>query len=230
MMRRRTRSHAFSARGLPRLFRAAAAAAVLALSGAGASAQNRPGDFDFYVLSLSWSSSFCALEGAEKGRDQCAPGAGHGFVLHGLWPQYERGFPSFCDADRAPPRAALEQARALFPSEGLARHQWRKHGSCTGRAPSEYFADARRARDMVAIPEQFQAPRAARKLDPMDVERAFLAANRTLRPGMMTVTCQRGLLEEVRVCLSKDLREFRPCPDVVRQACRAREITAPPVL
>jgi ribonuclease T2 len=217
-------------RGLSLRLSAALAAAFLALSGAGASAQNRPGDFDFYVLSLSWSSSFCALEGAEKGREQCAPGAGHGFVLHGLWPQYERGFPSFCDADRTPPRAAMEQARGLFPSEGLARHQWRKHGTCTGRAPSEYFADTRRAREMVTIPDQFQAPRSALKLDPMDVQRAFLAANRTLRPGMMAVTCQRGLLEEVRVCLSKDLREFHPCPDVVRRSCRARDITAPPVL
>ena len=210
--------------------RLALAAAAFALSCAGASAQNRAGDFDFYVLALSWSSSFCALEGAEKGREKCAPGAGHGFVVHGLWPQYERGFPSFCDSGRTPPRAALEEARAIFPSEGLARHQWRKHGTCTGRAPSEYFADARRARDLVSVPDAFQAPRSARALDPMDVQRAFFAANRGLRPGMMAVTCQRGLLEEVRICMSKDLREFRACPDVARQSCRAREIKAPPIL
>lgn len=215
-------------RGLP--IRALSALAALILSSVGALAQNRSGDFDFYVLALSWSSSFCALEGAQKGREQCAPGAGHGFVLHGLWPQYERGYPSFCDANRTPPRAALDQARDIFPSEGLARHQWRKHGSCAGRSPSEYFADARRAREMVTIPEELKAPRQARAFEPLEVQRAFIAANRGLRPGMMAVTCQRGLLEEVRVCMSKDLREFRPCPDVVRQSCRAREITAPPVL
>ncbi len=196
-----------------------------------ASANVAPGQFDFYVFALSWSASFCALEGAQKGRDQCAPGAANGFVVHGLWPQNERGFPSNCDSGaRNPPRAAMDLAREIYPEEGLARHQWRKHGTCSGRSPSEYFADAARARDKIVIPEEFKSPGKARILDPMDVQRAFMAANRGLRPGMMAVTCQRGLLQEVRVCLSKDLREFQSCPEVARQACRAREISAPPAL
>jgi len=190
-----------------------------------------PGNFDFYVLALSWSASFCALEGAQKGREQCAPGAANGFVVHGLWPQNERGFPSNCEAGaRNPPRAAMDIARAVFLEEGLARHQWRKHGTCSGRSPSEYFAETGRARDKIVIPEEFKAPGKAQSFAPMDVQRAFLAANRGLRPGMMAVTCQRGLLQEVRVCLSKDLREFQACPEVARQACRAREISAPPAL
>jgi ribonuclease T2 len=190
-----------------------------------------PGNFDFYVLALSWSASFCALEGTQKGREQCAPGAANGFVVHGLWPQNERGFPSNCEAGaRNPPRAAMDIARAIFPEEGLARHQWRKHGTCSGRSPSEYFAETGRARDKIVIPEEFKAPGKAQSFAPMDVQRAFLAANRGLRPGMMAVTCQRGLLQEVRVCLSKDLREFQACPEVARQACRAREISAPPAL
>lgn len=190
-----------------------------------------PGKFDFYVLALSWSASFCALEGAQKGREQCAPGAANGFVVHGLWPQNERGYPSNCETGaRNTPRAAMEIARAIFPEEGLARHQWRKHGTCTGRSPSEYFAETGRARDKVVIPEEFKAPGKAQSFTPMDVQRAFIAANRGLRPGMMAVTCQRGLLQEVRVCLGKDLREFQACPEVARQACRAREISAPPAL
>ena len=190
-----------------------------------------PGQFDFYVFALSWSASFCALEGAQKGREQCAPGAANGFVVHGLWPQNERGFPSNCEAGaRNPPRAAMDLAREIYPEEGLARHQWRKHGTCSGRAPSEYFAEVARARDKIVIPAEFKTPGKAQSFAPMDVQRAFMAANRGLRPGMMAVTCQRGLLQEVRVCLSKDLREFQPCPEVARQACRAREISAPPAL
>src|ERR1044072_2158162 len=62
--------------------------------------QNAPGEFDFYVLSLSWSPSFCeaASERGNKGRSQVAQCGGRpfSFVVHGLWPQYERGFPEFC--------------------------------------------------------------------------------------------------------------------------------------
>src|SRR6476659_3186155 len=59
--------------------------------------QNRPGQFDFYVLSLSWSPSFCEASG-ERGtppQQQCGARP-YSFVVHGLWPQYENGFPEFC--------------------------------------------------------------------------------------------------------------------------------------
>lgn len=185
----------------------------------------RAGDFDFYVLALSWSPGFCELKGGDN--RQCEPGAGLGFVLHGLWPQYERGFPSDCSGPSTPSRVALEGADGVFPTEGLARYEWRKHGTCTGRSPSDYFADAARARQGVAIPPPFQKPTAPQSFVPIDIERAFVAANSRLRPGMMAVGCRRGLLEDVKICLSKDLREFRACPEVVRRGCRAREISVP---
>lgn len=187
-----------------------------------------PGDFDFYVLALSWSSSFCAS--GNEDRDQCQMGANHGFVVHGLWPQFVRGFPSDCPSPiRNPPASALRDAEGVFPDLGLARYEWRKHGTCSGRSPSEYFADVRRARNKVEIPQELQQPRSAQRLAPLDIQRAFIDANRGLRPGMMTVACQRGMLQEVRICLSKDLRDFTPCPEVVRQACRSQQINVPPV-
>jgi ribonuclease T2 len=60
---------------------------------------------------------------------------------------------------------------------------------------------------------------------PIDIARQFVAANRGLRPDMMSVTCRRGHLQEVRICFSKDLRGFTPCPEVARQNCRAGEVT-----
>lgn len=187
-----------------------------------------PGDFDFYVLSLSWSSGFCATGGAEKNRRQCAPGVGLGFVVHGLWPQYERGFPSDCGpAGRFPSRIALEQANGVFPDEGLARYEWRKHGTCSGKSPSDYFADVRRARDAVVVPPQFKTARGDQTWNPIDVLRAFESANPRLRPGMSAVGCRQGVLQEVRICFSKDLRDFRPCPEVARATCRTRELTVP---
>jgi len=184
------------------------------------------GNFDYYLLALSWSPSFCALGGAEKSRRQCAPGANPGFVVHGLWQQYARGYPPYCDGGDLP-YGALAAARDLYPDENLARHEWRAHGACTGKSPQNYFADVRAARAAVAIPPAFQAPREDAYLSPRDIERAFFDANPRLRPGMMAITCRGGALQEARICLSKDLRDFVACPDVVRRGCRSQNIAAP---
>src|SRR5690349_19561279 len=77
--------------------------ATFAGIGSTASAQEErrgePGKFDFYVLALSWSPSYCeaAKERApdRTPQQQCTARPYH-FVIHGLWPQYERGFPRDC--------------------------------------------------------------------------------------------------------------------------------------
>lgn len=204
--------------------------ALLCLAGA-AQAQGfgqrggAPGDFDFYVLALSWSPGFCELDGDRtRNREQCAGGSGLRFVVHGLWPQYERGFPSDCGpSGRSPTRMAMDQAAGLFPSEGLARYQWRKHGSCSGSSPADYFADVRRAREKVKIPPALASVDSERSWTALDLERAFVDANPGLRTDMMSVSCRRGVLEEVRICFSKDLRGFRSCGEVDRSGCRARD-------
>lgn len=186
-----------------------------------------PGDFDFYVLALSWSPGFCELDGdRDRNREQCAEGAGLRFVVHGLWPQNERGYPSECGpAGRTPSRIALEQAKGLFPTKGLARYEWRKHGTCSGSSPSDYFADVRRARDKVVIPPALAKAERNQNWTAIDLERAFVAANPGLRTDMMSVACKRGVLQEVRICFSKDLRDFRMCQEVDRSGCRTRDIT-----
>jgi ribonuclease T2 len=187
-----------------------------------------PGVFDFYVLSLSWSPGFCDTGGAQKHRPQCDAGSGLGFVVHGLWPQYESGFPSDCGpAGRSPSRIALDGAKGVYPDVNLARYEWRKHGTCSGKSPSDYFADVRRARDAVEIPPPFRAASDKQTWTPIDIERAFIAANSKLRPDMMGIACRSGVLEEVRICFSKDLREFHTCPEVSRGSCRTRELRVP---
>src|ERR1700712_548738 len=86
--------------------------------------QNAPGEFDFYVLSLSWSPSFCeaASERGNSGRSQQAQCGGRpfAFVVHGLWPQYERGFPDYCQ--RPSPRLdrnIMSSMLDLMPAPGL---------------------------------------------------------------------------------------------------------------
>ena len=188
-----------------------------------------PGDFDFYLLTLSWSPGFCDTGGQAKSPDQCAIGAGLGFVVHGLWPQNAQGYPSDCDGNPRPvSRTALALAQGVFPSDGLARYEWRKHGTCTGLSPEGFFASVRRARDKIAIPDAFKAPRQEQSFAPIEIMRAFIAVNPGLRLGAMAVSCARGELADVRLCLSKDLRSFVDCPEVARRACRSPSIAVAP--
>lgn len=224
-------------RHLARVLPLAALALAGAVSGGPAAAQQadrsgRPGDFDFYVLALSWSPGFCALEGRSGRREQCAVGKRHAFVVHGLWPQYERGYPRECTIrDGAMPRSPspsrrdMALAARIFPEQGLARHQWRVHGTCSGSTPEDYFRDTARARERVVVPQALQGLRTDRRVSPDAVERAFIAANPGLAPDMIATACDRGRLKEVRICLTRDLSGFRACPEVDRGGCRDRNVT-----
>jgi len=211
--------------------RLAAALALLAAALAAApEASAQPAAFDYYVLALSWSPGFCDLGGERKSLRQCAPGAGYGFVVHGLWP--DRAFgpdPEDCDSGADVSRADLAAVSGLYPSDGLAAYEWRKHGTCSGLDPSGYFAAVRAARDGLAIPTQLQGVRAWTRMDPEDIRQAFIAANANMRPDNIAVTCAKGQLVDVRVCLSKTLRAFATCPQVARNSCRRDSILVAPL-
>jgi ribonuclease T2 len=188
-----------------------------------------PGNFDFYLLTLSWSPGFCDTGGASKSPDQCSVGSELGFVVHGLWPQFQHGYPSDCDPGLPVSRIALQETHGVFPNEGLARYEWRKHGSCTGLGAEAFFASVKRARESISVPDAFKAPRERQTFAPMEIQRAFSAANPGLRPDAMAIGCTRGELEDVRLCLSKDLRQFVNCPEVARATCRSQSIAVAPV-
>ena len=205
--------------------------ALLASASAGAQPMREirgapAGQFDFYVLALSWSPGFCEVEGGDRNREQCETGGGLGFVVHGLWPQLEQGYPTHCRPEgRVPSRLVVEAAREIYPDEGLARHQWRKHGNCSGQSPADYFASVRRAADLVRIPNRLARPETPTKALPIEIERAFADANPGLRPDMMAVSCRRRLFLEIRVCIEKNLRGFRRCEQVDRDGCDGSEVT-----
>lgn len=196
---------------------------------AGGSALPQGSGFDFYVLSLSWSPSYCEAEGDEADRQQCAAARPYAFVVHGLWPQYERGYPTDCRvADRDVPRDLTRSLHDIMPSSGLIRHQWRKHGSCTGLSQAEYFAVLRKARETVAIPSEFMRLDQYRTVAPAEVEARFLQSNAALSARGIAVTCDERYLREVRICMTRDL-SFRACEEVDRRACRIAKAVMPPV-
>src|SRR5438128_3124568 len=162
--------------------------------------QNQPGQFDFYVLSLSWSPSFCEAAG-ERGtppQQQCGARP-YSFVVHGLWPQYERGFPEFCQQP-APrlDRNIVSSMLDLMPAPRLIFNEWDKHGTCSGLSPRAYFDTIRKARATVKIPEEYLDLKAPRMVSPNEVETAFVKANPGLKPTAIAVTCDSRRLSEVR--------------------------------
>lgn len=182
--------------------------------------------FDFYVLSLSWSPAYCGLKGSQADPAQCNAPKPYRFIVHGLWPQNERGFPDSCGSGGYPSRDEIRSISDITPSAGLIRHEWEKHGSCSGLSPAGYFTVMRLASQKVAIPAQFSgASRFA--LTPQAVETTFIRVNPGLSTGGITTSCDGGLLTEVRICLSKSL-EFRNCPEVDRNSCRANSVRIEP--
>ena len=185
----------------------------------------RAGDFDYYVMSLSWSAAYCEIEGDEKGDDQCDPRHDHTFTLHGLWPQSEVGWPSYCrTGEHDPSRSETAAMGDIMGSGGLAWYQWRKHGRCSGLSAEDYFAAARQAYESIGIPTILREVRKDLKVHPSVIEEAFIEANPSLDPSMVTVTCDQGLIREVRICLTRDLHS-RACGIDVSRDCRMPDAT-----
>lgn len=189
----------------------------------------RPGEFDYYVMALSWSPNWCALEGDSRRSPQCRADSGHGWMLHGLWPQYHRGWPSFCRTTEPQPTPAMTAAMAdIMGTPGLAWHQWRKHGVCSGLSARAYFDLSRRAYDSITRPDVFRQLERPVRLPASLIEEAFLRDNPGLEPDMLTITCREGRIQEARLCLSKDLNPV-PCGrDVVRD-CTLRDALFDPL-
>jgi len=208
-------------------------AVTIGLASAQDRRQNEPGKFDFYVLSLSWSPSFCEAS-AERGgnnrsaQQQCGERP-YSFVVHGLWPQYDKGFPEFCQVP-APrlDRNIVSSMLDLMPAPRLIFNEWDKHGTCSGLSARGYFESVRKARAVVKIPEQYIDLKEPLMVTPDEVEEAFVKANTGLTRTSLAITCDSKRLSEVRICMSRDF-QFRECGEIDRRACRRDKLVMPPV-
>jgi ribonuclease T2 len=168
----------------------------------------KPGDVDYYVLVLGWSPTYCLKEGNDRGDAHCNADRPDEFVLHGWWPQYEKGWPEDCYQGQRPwvPSEVIDDMRDIMPSKELIIHEHKAHGTCTGLALGPYYDAARKAFDQVSIPAAYDDPKAQRFVSPDTIEGEFIAANDWLKPDMIAVTCRGGNLFDVRICFSEDLR------------------------
>lgn len=187
-------------------------------------------DFDFYVLSLSWSPTWCAAHDQDGRTPQCNGKRRYGLVVHGLWPQNEHGYPENCRSSE-PDRVPNNLVRSLFdivPSAGLAGHEWRAHGTCSGLTQERFFGQLRAAFSKIQMPPVIFNGSIDRRLKTDDIESLMMSFNRGLPKDGIAVTCEAGQLAEIRICMTKSL-DFRSCGEVDRQSCRQSIVTLPPI-
>ena len=186
---------------------------------------HKAGRFDYYLLALSWSANWCSLAGDDRDDPQCDAGRGLTFIVHGLWPQYKAGYPADCLTTEANPSRAETAAMAdIMGGSGLAFYQWKKHGRCSGLSARDYFATLRRAYDSITVPPVFATITQDRTIDASVIQDAFLDKNPKLAADQVTVTCKQGMIQEVRICLTRDLAP-RTCGNDVIRDCTLPDAT-----
>ncbi len=195
-----------------------AAATVDAVSGA---------NFDYYVLALSWSPQHCTTPAGRRDAVQCGGTRRYSFIVHGLWPQFERGWPQDCGG-AALPGKLIQETLDIMPSPKLIRHEWAKHGTCSGLSPAAYFALARKAFGQFRAPEAYGKPDREIYVSPAKYKTAWMEANPGLESHEFAVLCSGRFLQEVRVCLDRNLNP-RPCGRDVRDRCRVPEMIVQPL-
>jgi ribonuclease T2 len=191
-------------------------------------ADSAPGEFDYYLLSLSWSPAFCIQQ---PDSPECSGPRRFGFIVHGLWPQNERGWPQHC-GDSELPEAVAGGIADLMPARKLVYHEWSTHGTCSGLDPQAYFDLVRKARSSVNVPGPLQDPQAAIEQAPAGIVDAFMHANPRFPADSVVVTCSRQgapRLREVHVCFDRALHPRACSADSLREACRADSVIVPPV-
>ncbi|WP_338764621.1 ribonuclease T2 [Massilia sp. METH4] len=182
--------------------------ATALLCGGANAAKNKsvgePGEFDYYALALSWSPSYCATNG-DRDPNQCGSGRRLGFVLHGLWPQYENGYPQNCSREKLPEQLRRKY-EGIYPSPKLIGHEWSKHGTCSGLGPEGYLALSAKLKDAVVVPAAYRAPEQPVRVTIPQFKEAFRSANPRLAQDAVVPFCTGAgrFLREIRVCYAKD--------------------------
>ena len=198
--------------------------------------KNEAGRFDYYSLVLSWSPTYCAGLRRDGYDPQChaRDGKRYSFILHGLWPQHERGWPENCPTQSRPfvPQKTIDGMLDIMPSPKLVIHEYRKHGTCSGLTPEQYYATSRQFFQKVRIPPRYERPNQAFSVSPEEVVRDFVSVNPEMKAESIAVACggPGNRLREVRVCFSRE-GAYRACGrnEDARRLCSAGKLYVPPV-
>ena len=191
------------------------------------SSTSSPGNFDYYLLTLSWAPEFCATNPQGKSSTECDPKKHMGLVVHGLWPQYNNGkWPQDCASTPPVSSATVTHMMPMMPGSSLIQHEWAKHGTCSGLSTDDYFAAIEKLYNGLQVPDDFKNPSSSSQTKPSDIEQKFAAANQA-PAGAFRISCPQNKFSAVEVCLSKDFK-YQACPNTVKD-CRAPQVGVLPV-
>ena len=184
--------------------------------------------FDSNVLAISWQPAFC------QGRNQseCAGltsqryDATH-FTLHGLWPNKKACGSSYgsCGVVKKKPSSFCKYPELtltpdtrtalgiVMPSSAygtcLQRHEWWKHGTCSGLDQEEYFSLAITLLEQINqsdFVEQFISKQTGNILTRASFKQAFEESFGIGAYDKIALQCNRnGLLKEIQIALPKDI-------------------------
>jgi ribonuclease T2 len=177
------------------------------------------GRFDYYLLALSWAPEYCH---GHRSSPEC-DGSHRGFVVHGLWPQFQDGrWPSQCS--NAPGLSNPSTMLDIMPDLRLIAHEWTTHGTCTGLTAEQYFRVVRKAYRMIGIPPALVNPSQTSRQSAAEIKQLFTEANPGLTRDDIAISCHNRYLAGVELCLSKTLQPIA-CQAV--RDCNANTIIIP---
>ena len=196
--------------------------------------------FDSHVLAVSWQPAFCELQGGDKKEcltlNQRRFDASH-FTLHGLWPNRKscgRGYGYCGDVKQKPlnfcgyPALRLEPAvreslGIVMPSAKagtcLQRHEWWKHGSCSGLTANAYFSlslGLLKQINQSTFVSDFMVSNIGQRVTRKAFNEAFdqsFGANSYQRVALQ---CRKGLLTELQIALPKILENSHLLHDLLQ--------------
>jgi ribonuclease T2 len=198
--------------------------------------QGAPGDFDYYLLSLSLAPSFCDTNPeAATQKQECLSGATSDYrakpvTVHGLWPNKDGRSndqqPRYC-SDRKPGSLSdrdYSELKSYMPgvADELEKCEWSKHGVCSGLAYEEYYQNVLHL--MPGIENSIGAALRDNNMLGADVKLddilGKIAEKDPSLASAITFDCKqagglgggqsRHYLVEMRIYLSKDLSSFIP--------------------
>lgn len=186
--------------------------------------ENVSGQFAYYKLAISRANEWC-IANARPDDAQC----GRDYVVHGLWPQCETGYPANCRLPdpRQQDRIDLAEVHKITPSDYLIRHEWEKHGSCTGLKRSQYFATAATLFNHLKLPVLKPG-----SYTPTELSALITAANPGMPKESVELACdedaskpaaRRDTLDEIRICFGRD-GAFAKCRQVEQSCTRQGRI------
>jgi ribonuclease T2 len=187
--------------------------------------ENIAGQFDYYVMSLSWSPEYCASN-SDPDSTQCGERK-YSLVVHGLWPQYDTGgFPGDCSAARTVPQAIVDSMLDIMPSKTLIQHEWDKHGTCSGLSVEKYFQLTRQIYNSISIPDKYKQPTDYIMTSINGLESDLIRINPKLDGSKIAINCKGRFLQEIRICYDKN-NQPRVCGRKVADKCRTQVVLRP---